>query len=218
MNEAGRSSAWSLTRFRPLLLWSGRTASDLVWLAARLLFALNWAFNAFPGKYQAAWYQHEFTRRVGYFARGNPWPPVHTVLQDVVLAHPAFFAGMSAAGETAAALLLLLPVPTRLGGAVAAAVGLSYSASMDWVNVGYVVHNGSFALLGLLFLVLGGWLPQTTSRWARWMFVVLGAVGLGLAFPMALRWEGVLPALPWAAAALALLVHGVLDHTQGGGT
>ena len=218
MNGGQSPSAWSLTRFRPSLLWHDRTGSDLVWLAARLLFALNWAFNAFPGKYQAAWYQHEFTRRVGYFARGNPWPPVHTFLQDVVLAHPAFFAGMSAAGETAAALLLLLPVSTRLGGAVAAAVGLSYSASMDWVNVGYAVHNGSFALLGLLFLALGGWPPRRTSRWARTVFVMLGAIGLVLAYPMAVRWEGVLPALPWAATALALLVHGAYDHAHGGRT
>jgi hypothetical protein len=200
------------------LLWRGQARSDLVWLIARLLFALNWAFNAFPGKYRARWYQQEFSQHVGYFAHGNPWPPAHAFLQDVVLAHPAFFAGMSAAGETAAALLLLLPVTTRLGGAVAAAVGLSYSIASNWINLGYVVHNGSFALLGLLFLVLGGWLPRTTSRRARWLFIVLGAVGLGLAFPMAFRWEGVLSALPWAAAALALLVHGVLDHAHGGGT
>jgi len=212
------TSAESSTLLRPALLWRGRTRSDLVWLAARLLFALNWAFNAFPGKYQAAWYQHEFTRRVGYFASGNPWPPVHAVLQNVVLAHPAFFAGMSAAGETAAALLLLLPVTTRVGGAVAAVVGLSYSASMDWVNLGYTVHNGSFALMGLLFMALGGWLPRTRSPLARVAFVLVGGVGLVLAFPMATRWEGVLPALPWAAAALALLVHGVFDLAQGGGT
>src|SRR5205807_5100957 len=98
-------------------------------------------FNAYPGKYQAGWYQHDFTQRVGYFARGNPWPPAHAFLQDVVLTHAAFFASMSAAGETAAAVLLMLPVTTRLGGAVAAAVGISYSISMDWVNLGYAVHN-----------------------------------------------------------------------------
>ena len=111
-------------------------------------------------------------------------------------------------GEAAAAALLLLPVTTRLGGAVAAAVGLSYSASMDWVNLGYAAHNGSFALPGLLFLALGGWLPRTASRWARAVFVLLGGIGLVLAYPLAFRWEGVLPALPWAAAALALLVQG----------
>jgi hypothetical protein len=207
-----------MARLLPSLLWRGQARSDPVWLAARLLFALNWAFNAYPGKYQARWYQQEFTQRVGYFARGNPWPPAQVFLQDVVLTHSALFAGMSAAGETAAAVLLLLPVTTRLGGAVAAAVGLSYSLSSDWVNLGYVVHNGSFALLGLLFLALGGWLPRTTGRWGRWVFVLLGAVGLALAFPMAFRWEGVLPALPWTAAALALLVHGILDRAQGGGT
>ena len=212
MSEAHGSSAWSLARLRPSLVWRDRTGSDLVWLGARLLFALNWAFNSFPGKYQAAWYQREFSGRVGYFAHGNPWPPVHTVLQDVVLAHPTFFAGMSAAGETAAALLLLLPVTTRLGGAVAAAVGLSYSASMDWVNLGYAAHNGSFALLGLLYLAVGGWLPRTTSRWARAVSVLLGGIGLPLAYPLAFRWVGVLPALPWAAAAVALLVHAVFDH------
>ncbi|HKA48435.1 MAG TPA: hypothetical protein VKK19_02450 [Candidatus Dormibacteraeota bacterium] len=134
-----------------------------------------------------------------------------------MLTHSAFFAGVSAAGETAAAVLLLLPVTTRLGGAVAATVGLSYSISMDWVNLGYVVHNGSFALLRMLFLALGGWLPPRTRRWARSVLVLLGAVGLGLAYPMALRWEGVLPALPWAAAALALLVHGI-DRSDGGST
>ena len=72
-----------------------------------------------------------------------------------MLTHSAFFAGVSAAGETAAAVLLLLPVTTRLGGAMAATVGLSYSISMDWVNLGYIVHNGSFALLRMLFLALG---------------------------------------------------------------
>jgi hypothetical protein len=41
---------------------------------------------------------------------------------------------------------------------------------------------------------------------------------LALAIPVAFRWKGVLPALPWAAAALALLVHGVLDGAHGGGT
>jgi len=211
------ASAPPTTRLLPTLLWRGQARSDAIWLIARLLFALNWVFNAYPGKYRARWYQQEFIQRVGYFARGNPWPPVHGFLQDVVLTHAAFFAGMSAAGETAAAVLLLLPITTRLGGAVAAAVGLSYSASMDWVNLGYTVHNGSFALLGLLFLALGGWLPLTTSRWSRLVFVLLGAIGLALAFPMAFRWEGVLPGLPWAAAALALLVHGVLDHAHGGG-
>jgi hypothetical protein len=80
-----------------------------------------------------------------------------------------FFAGMSAAGETAAALLFLLPVTTRLGGAVAVAVavGLSYSASMGFVNLGYAAHNGSFAVLGVLFLAPGGWMPRWTSLWAR---------------------------------------------------
>ena len=92
------------------------------------------------------------------------------------------------------------------------------SISMDWINLGYVVHNGSFGLLGLPFLVLGGWLPRTTSRWARWLFVLLGALGLALTIPMAFRREGVLPALPWAAAALALLIHGLLDHAHGGCT
>jgi hypothetical protein len=50
------------------------------------------------------------------------------------------------------------------------------------------------------------------------VFVLLGAIGLALAYPMAFRWEGVLPALPWAVAALALLAHGVFDHAHGGWT
>ena len=184
-------------------------------MAARLLFAVNWAYNAYPGKYQARWFQHDFSQRVGYFASGNPWPPVRAVLEQVVLAHPAIFAGMSAAGETAAAVLLLFPVTTRLGGAVAASVGLSYSASMDWA-VAYAVHNGSFALLGLLFLALGGWLPLHPRRRVRLLFIGLGVGGLVLSYPMASRWEGLVPALPWAAAAVALLVHGFAPQSAGG--
>jgi hypothetical protein len=174
----------------------------------------------------ASWYQHDFAQRVASFAHGNPWPPVHGFLQDVVLTHAAFFVGISAAGETAAVVLLLFPTTTRLGGAVAALVGLSYSLSMDWVNLGHAVHNGSFAVLGLLFLALGGWLPLTRRLGARLLVVVLGILGLLLAYPMAFRWEGVLPALPWAVAAPALLVHGIamdrrlptrsnLDHLGG---
>jgi uncharacterized membrane protein YphA (DoxX/SURF4 family) len=203
-------------RVLPSLLWRGEAWSDPVWLVARVLFAANWVYNFYPGKYQPGWYQHEFARRVGYFAAGNPWPPVHEFLQNPVLTHPAFFAGVSAAGETAAAVLVLLPITTRLGGAVAAAVGISYSISMDWVNLGYSVHNGSFAVLGLLFLALGGWLPLTGGRWARVAFSLLGVVGLAAAVPMASRWQGLLPTLPWAAAALALLVHGVAPRPQGG--
>jgi hypothetical protein len=203
-------------RALPSLLWRGETWSDPLWLAARVLFAANWAYNAYPGKYQASWYQQEFARRVGYFAAGNPWPPVHDLLQNPVLTHPVFFAATAAAGETAAAVLVLLPMTTRLGGAVAASVGISYSLSMDWVDLGYRVHDGSFALLGLLFLVLGGWLPLTQRRWTRAIFALLGAVGLALAVPMAARWEGLLPTLPWVAAALALLVHALAPRPRGG--
>jgi hypothetical protein len=187
-----------------------------VWLAARVLFAANWVYNFYPGKYQASWYQHEFARRVGHFAAGNPWSPVHEFLQNPVLTHPAIFAGMSAAGETAAAVLVLLPITTRLGGAVAASVGISYSVSMDWVNLGYSVHNGSFAVLGLLFLALGGWLPLRAGRWARTALALLGVLGLAAAVPMASRWQGLLPTLPWVAAALALLVHAVAPRPRGG--
>jgi len=35
-----------MARLLPSLLWRGEARSDLVWLIARLLFALNWAFNA----------------------------------------------------------------------------------------------------------------------------------------------------------------------------
>lgn len=194
------------------LLWRGRAWSDPIWMVARWLFAVNWAYNAFPGKFEPGWYERDFARRVGYFAGGNPWPPAHDVLQHVVLAHTQVFAAMSAAGEAGAAVLLLFPATTRLGGAVAASVGLSYSASMDWVNFGYAVHNGSFALLGLLFLGLGGRLRPARDAWVRVSFVLLGVVGLGLAYPLAFRLEGVLPAAPWTAAALALLVHGVFDR------
>lgn len=88
---------------------------------------------------------------------------------------------------------------------------------MDGVNLGYVVHNGSFALLGLLFLALGGCLPPTTRRWARSAFVLLDAAALAPAYPMAFQWEGYAAALPWAAATLALPVHG-LDRAHGGRT
>lgn len=203
-------------RVLPSLLWRGEASSDPVWFVARVLFAAIWVYNFYPGKYQASWYQHEFARRVGYFAAGNPWPPIHEFLQNPVLTHPAFFAGMSAAGETAAAVLVLLPITTRLGGAVAASVGISYSLSMDWVNLGYSVHNGSFAVLGLLFLAVGGWLPLTGGRGARAAFALLGVAGLAAAVPMASRWQGLLPTLPWVAAALALLVHGVAPRPQGG--
>ena len=83
-------------------------------------------------------------------------------VQKRVLAHPALFAGLSAAGEIAGVLLLLVPLTARLGGTVSA---------------------------------------------------VVGAVGLALAWPMAFRWIGLLPALPWTAAGLALLAHGLrLPH------
>ena len=203
-------------RALPSLLWRGESWSDPLWLIARALFAANWAYNVYPGKYQASWYRQEFARRVGFFTAGNPWPPVHGLLQNPVLTHPAFFAGMAAAGETAAAVLVLLPMTARLGGAVAASVGISYSLSMDWVNLGYSVHDGSFALLGLLFLVLGGWLPLTQRRWVRAIFALLGAVGLALAVPMGARWQGLLPTLPWVAAALALLVHALAPRPMGG--
>jgi uncharacterized membrane protein YphA (DoxX/SURF4 family) len=199
----------------PSLIWRGQAWSDPVWLVARVLFAANWVYNFYPGKYQASWYQHEFSRRVGYFAAGNPWPAVHEFLQNSVLTHPVFFAGMAAAGETAAAVLVLLPITTRLGGAVAASVAISYSLSMDWVNLGYSVHNGSFAVLGLLFLALGGWLPLTGGRGARAGFALPGVAGLA-AVPLASRWQGLLPTLPWIAAALALLVHGVAPRAKGG--
>jgi hypothetical protein len=204
------------SRVLPALLWRGGAWSDPVWLAARVLFAANWFYNAYPGKYRASWYQYGFVHRVGYFAQGNPWPPIHGFLQSPVLAHPVVFAGMSAAGETAAAAFLLLPITTRLGGAVAASVGISYSLSMDWLNLGYSVHNGSFAVLGLLFLAIGGWLPLTPTRRVRSTFTLLGVAGLALAAPVALRWQGLLPTLPWAAAALALAVHGIAPRRQGG--
>jgi len=156
---------------------------------------------------------------VGFFARGNPWPPVQAVLTDVVLAHPALFAGLSAAGETAAAVLLLVPLTARLGGAVSAAVGISYALASGWINVGYALHPGSFALLGILFLAVGASLPVAPGYRLRSVFVVLGAAGLALALPMAFRWIGLLPALPWTAAAVALFAHGIwLPHLPLPGT
>jgi hypothetical protein len=202
-----------------MLTWRRRSLADWSWLGARLLLAANWAFNAFPGKYRPGWYQHEFSARVGSFARGNPWPPIQAVLTDVVLAHPALFAGLSAAGETAAAVLLLVPLTTRLGGAVSAAVGISYALASGWINVGYAVHPGSFALLGILFLALGASLPVAPGPRLRFGFAVLGAAGLALAWPMAFRWIGLLPTLPWTAAAVALLAHGIrLRHLPLQGT
>lgn len=196
-----------------MLTWRRRSLADWSWLSARLLLAANWAFNAFPGKYRPGWYQQEFSARVGAFARGNPWPPIHTALTDVVLAHPAWFAGLSAAGETAAAVLLLVPLTTRLGGAVSAAVGISYALASGWINVGYALHPGSFALLGVLFMALGASLPVAPGPWPRFGFVALGTAGLALAWPMAFRWIGLLPTLPWTAAAVALLAHGIrLPH------
>ena len=194
---------------------TSRSPADWLWLGARLLLAANWAFNAFPGKYRPGWYQHEFAARVGSFARGNPLPPVHALLTGVVLTHPALFAGLSAAGETAAAVLLLVPLTTRLGGAVSAATGISYAISSGWINLGYALHPGGFAVLGLLYLALGASLPPAPAPTLRMGLAVLGAVGLALAVPMAFRWVGPLPALPWTAAALALLALGVrLPHRR----
>ncbi|HKA11809.1 MAG TPA: hypothetical protein VKI99_15225 [Candidatus Dormibacteraeota bacterium] len=151
---------------------------------------------------------------MGFFARGNPWPPVQAVLTDVVLAHPALFAGLSAAGETAAAVLLFVQLTTRLGGAVSAAVGISYALASGWINVGYALHPGSFALLGILFLAVGASLPVAPGYRLRSVFVVLGAAGLALA----VRWIGALPALPWTAAAVALLACGMHQHPPLTGT
>lgn len=187
--------------------WRGSIAG-WVWLGARLLLAANWAYNAFPGKFKPGWYQHEFATRVGSFARGNPWPPIHAVLTDLVLAHPILFAGLSAAGETAAALLLLVPLTTRLGGAISAVVGIGYTLSSGWINLGYALHPGTFAILGIVFLACGASLPRATSRRPRLLLVTLGTAGLVLAWPLAFRWIGILPALPWTAAALAILAHG----------
>lgn len=201
--------ARSITARRFAFSWQRRSVADWSWLSARLLLAANWAFNAFPGKYRPGWYEHEFSDKVGSFARGNPWPPVQAVLTGVVLAHPALFAGLSAAGETAAAVLLLAPLTTRLGGAISAAVGISYALASGWINVGYALHPGSFALLGILFLAFGASLPPASSPRLRFGLAVLGAAGLILAWPLAFRWVGLLPTLPWTAAALALIAHGV---------
>lgn len=185
-----------------------RRAYDWLWFAARIAFATNWAFNAF-GKYSAGWYQSEFAHRVSYFSQGNPWSVPHDLLRDVVLEHPSIFAALAMVGETAAALLLLLAITARLGGAMALIIGVSYTAATAWINIGYAVHNGSFAVLGLAFLLLGARLPATGRQAVRLLFGGLGAIGLIVGAPMVFWWEGPMPGLPWVVASAALLMFGL---------
>lgn len=100
----------------------------------KLGVTLAWGFIPLPGA-TARWAGFMPTR-VAEYADGNPVGPYAWFLTDVVLPNAELFANLTALGEAAVGLGLVLGLFTRYAAAIGLVVSASYFLATFWISPG----------------------------------------------------------------------------------
>ncbi len=126
-----------------------------VWFAkaifTKLSITLAWGFLPIPSA-SDRWI-HVMPTLVGKYAEGNPVGFFREFLQSTVVTHPELFAQLTAFGEAAAGLGLVLGCFTTLASAIGLVLVVNYGLAVQWQGS---AHQGfHYMLITTLVVIVG---------------------------------------------------------------
>ena len=134
-------------------------------LFTKLSIALLWGFLPVPTASER--WLHVMPILVGKYAEGNPVGFFRDFMQNTVLAHSHLFAQLTAFGEAAVGLGLVLGCLTTLASGVGLFLVLNYGLAVQWQ--GSAQQGFHYMLIASLIVLLGARAGRTwgLDGWAR---------------------------------------------------